>query len=78
MVARDGCARSTMRIRVKAANVPKKYQQLMGEGPRPFSIAVDSRNGRLWNPGRRAPRRSYLAVPSMFIREQCLCENRPR
>jgi hypothetical protein len=50
MVARDGCARSTMHIRVKAANVPKeKCQQLMGEGPRPFSIAVDSRNGRLWN-----------------------------
>jgi hypothetical protein len=27
----------------------EKCQQLMGEGPCPFSIAVDSRNERLWN-----------------------------
>jgi hypothetical protein len=30
MVARDGCARSTMRIRVEAANVPKKNASSLG------------------------------------------------
>jgi len=36
MVARDGCARSTMHIRVKAANVPKKMPAADGGGPSPF------------------------------------------
>ena len=70
MVARDGCARSTMRIRVEAANVPKKNASSLG---RALALSLSpsiSRNERLWNDpcGAKRP----------FIRKQHLVTDKDR
>jgi hypothetical protein len=51
MVARDGPIDNAYTCQ-GSQRAKEKCQQLMGEGPRPFSIAVDSRNERFWNRGK--------------------------